>query len=107
MPPTRKRKLDQTTSISNATSPPKRHQVEDLTREEAELPATPQTLTSDKGMDSDDDFNSVASSMDLGEEMSSSVDFGAAGTDDSLRWQHVTRVVRALTDRDDRLGRRR
>ncbi|KAK1093288.1 hypothetical protein LTR48_002643 [Friedmanniomyces endolithicus] len=81
MPPTRKRKLDQTTSISNATSPPKRHQVEDLTREEAELPATPQTLTSDKGMDSDDDFNSVASSMDLGEEMSSSVDFGAADSD--------------------------
>jgi hypothetical protein len=30
-------------------------------------------------MDSDDDFNSVASSEDLGEDMSSSVDFGAAG----------------------------
>ncbi|KXL45069.1 hypothetical protein M433DRAFT_77944 [Acidomyces richmondensis BFW] len=29
-------------------------------------------------MDSDDDFNSMASSVDLGEEMSSSVDFGAA-----------------------------
>ncbi|KAK1061334.1 hypothetical protein LTR33_012727, partial [Friedmanniomyces endolithicus] len=72
MPPTRKRKLDQTASTISATSPPKRHQVEDLTQEEAELPATPQTLTSDKGMDSDDDFNSVASSMDLGEEMSSS-----------------------------------
>lgn len=46
---------------------------------DAALPATPQTLTSDKPMDSDDDFNSVASSMELGEEMSSSVDFGAAG----------------------------
>jgi len=31
-------------------------------------------------MDSDDDFNSVASSEELGEEMSSSVDFGVAGT---------------------------
>lgn len=46
---------------------------------EAALPATPQTLTSDKGMDSDDDFASVASSEELGEEMSSSVDFGAEG----------------------------
>ncbi|KAH9825448.1 E3 ubiquitin-protein ligase dbl4-like [Teratosphaeria destructans] len=32
-------------------------------------------------MDSDDDFNSVASSVELDEEMSSSVDFGAADSD--------------------------
>lgn len=54
-----------------------------ITQVEAGLPATPQTL-SDKPMDSDDDFNSMASSVDLGEEMSSSVDFGAADSDVDL-----------------------
>lgn len=48
--------------------------------EQAALPATPQTLSSDKPMDSDDDLNSVASSGMLGEAMDdSSVDFDAAG----------------------------
>ncbi|WPH00088.1 E3 ubiquitin-protein ligase dbl4 [Acrodontium crateriforme] len=44
---------------------------------DAALPATPQTLTSDAPMDSDDDFNSIASSddLDLGDEQDSSVDF--------------------------------
>lgn len=46
---------------------------------EAALPATPQTLQSDKPMDSDDDVNSVMSGSDdgFGEDQDSSVDFGA------------------------------
>lgn len=45
---------------------------------DAALPATPQTLSSDKAMDSDDDINSVISSDDLAGDGDSSVgDFGA------------------------------
>ena len=45
---------------------------------EAALPATPQTLVSDKPMDSDDEVNSVISSEDIGGDADSSVgDFGA------------------------------
>jgi len=86
-PGTRKRKLDHPTSLSpdvvQPINEPKRKaskttHAEHITQVEAKLPATPQTL-SDKPMDSDDDFNSMASSMDLGEEMSSSVDFDADG----------------------------
>ncbi len=44
---------------------------------EAALPATPQTLASDKPMDSDDEVNSVASSVDVEMDDDSSVDFGA------------------------------
>jgi len=54
---------------------------DEIAQVEAALPATPQTL-SDKPMDSDDDFNSIASSDGLGEDMSSSVEFGAAGMED-------------------------
>ncbi|KAK4556005.1 hypothetical protein LTR86_006701 [Recurvomyces mirabilis] len=86
---TRKRKADSTTASADTASEPQRKvskvskalQKDSISQEQAALPATPQTLTSDKGMDSDDDFNSVASSMDLGEEMSSSVDFGAGESD--------------------------
>lgn len=49
---------------------------------DAALPATPQTLASDKPMDSDDDFNSQVSSEDMDLDLNdadSSVDFGAAG----------------------------
>jgi hypothetical protein len=86
-PGTRKRKLDHPTSLSPEVVQPgnepkrkasKTTHADHITQVEAGLPATPQTL-SDKPMDSDDDFNSMASSVDLGEEMSSSVDFGAAG----------------------------
>lgn len=45
---------------------------------EAALPATPQTLGSDKPMDSEDEVNSVVSSVDMGmDDDDSSVDFGA------------------------------
>jgi hypothetical protein len=83
-----KRKASDTATSQDSTAEPRRkaskgsHKHKD-TEVDAQLPATPQTL--DKGMESDDDFNSVASSMDLGEEMSSSVDFGAAGMCDMLR----------------------
>lgn len=47
---------------------------------DAALPATPLTLVSDKPMDSDDDFNSVASSEEIElDEDDSSVDFGGGG----------------------------
>ncbi|GAB7347581.1 hypothetical protein MBLNU459_g4464t3 [Dothideomycetes sp. NU459] len=50
----------------------------------ADLPATPQTLGSDKPMDSDDDFNSVMSGSDMGfgDDQDSSVDFGADSDND-------------------------
>ncbi|KAK4548833.1 hypothetical protein LTR36_008606 [Oleoguttula mirabilis] len=90
-PVTRKRKLD-TASLSATSQPPpepkrkasKTTHKDSIAQVEAALPATPQTLTSDKGMDSDDDFASVASSMELGEELSSSVDFGAEDSDVEL-----------------------
>ena len=46
---------------------------------EAALPATPQTLLSDRLMDSDDDMHSVLSGSDDGfdDDQDSSVDFGA------------------------------
>ena len=54
---------------------------------DAALPATPQTLASDKQMDSDDDFNSIASSQDLElNDADSSVDFGAAGEHIIVTW---------------------
>ncbi|KAK4892301.1 hypothetical protein LTR27_009135 [Elasticomyces elasticus] len=73
-------------SLSNTTSIPKRQQTEKAKEIiEATGPATPQTLTSDKPMDSDnDDFNSVASSVDMGEDMNSSVDFDAADSDGDI-----------------------
>lgn len=49
---------------------------------DAALPATPQTLASDKDiMDSDDEVQSLASSGDIGmmDDEDSSVDFGADG----------------------------
>lgn len=65
----------------------KRHKPSIATTNEDDLPATPQTLASpDKAdntdkptMDSDDDFNSLASGseMDFDDEEASSVDFGA------------------------------
>ena len=85
-PATRKRKLDtESTILTTDLVQPKTKASKlsplpgDIAILEAALPATPQTLTSDKAMDSDDDFNSVASSEGVGEDMSSSVDFGANG----------------------------
>lgn len=49
---------------------------------DAALPATPQTLASEKdAMESDDEVQSMASSADMGmmEDEDSSVDFGANG----------------------------
>jgi len=98
-PVTRKRKLDSTASYPDDNHsetpniPPLEYQqqprqkasktshTDTIQQQEldADLPATPQTLTSDKPMDSDDEFGSVVSSEELGDEMSSSVDFGAGG----------------------------
>lgn len=59
---------------------------------DAALPATPQTLASDKQMDSDDDFNSIASSQDLElNDADSSVDFGAAG-EHIVTWSRPNRM---------------
>ena len=56
----------------------------DVEQVDAALPATPQTLSSDKPMDSDDEVNSVISSDDLAGDADSSVgDFGA-GSQHSL-----------------------
>lgn len=61
---------------------------------DAALPATPQTLASDKQMDSDDDFNSIASSQDLElNDADSSVDFGAAG-------EHIVTWSRPISMQD-------
>ncbi|TKA30353.1 hypothetical protein B0A50_02580 [Salinomyces thailandicus] len=97
-PSTRKRKLVDSITTSATSQPPatielpKRKASKTTTAsvhdanadaEQAALPATPQTLSSDKPMDSDDDLNSVASSGMLGEAMDdSSVDFDAADSDD-------------------------
>ena len=83
-PSSRKRKLGSTAVSSANTStdslPVRKasktsYKTADL--EEAALPATPQTLTSDKPMDSDDEVNSLISSEDIGGDDNSSVDFGA------------------------------
>ncbi|UJO21663.1 E3 ubiquitin-protein ligase dbl4 [Fulvia fulva] len=95
---TRKRKLDitiaadtlaATTATPSTKSEPQRkasktshHKDKEGVLVDAALPATPQTLASDKQMDSDDDFNSIASSQDLElNDADSSVDFGAADSD--------------------------
>ena len=82
-PSTRKRKLDNTTVTTTPSqdSQPARKASKtthkDVEQVEAALPATPQTLGSDKPMDSDDDFNSIVSSDDIGGDDDSSVDLGA------------------------------
>lgn len=50
-----------------------------IAESEAALPATPQTLVSDRNMDSDDEVNSFGSGSEdgFGEDQDSSVDFGA------------------------------
>jgi hypothetical protein len=68
----------------------------DHSLDEAVLPATPLTLVSDKPMDSDDDFNSIASSDALEiDEDNSSVDFGAGG---EFRWDMTGVTCRANAD---------
>ena len=83
-PNTRKRKLDSTTAAGTlsqdslpTTKASKTKHQKDLEQEEAALPATPQTLASEKPMDSEDEVNSVASSVDVEMDEDSSVDFGA------------------------------
>lgn len=82
-PTTRKRKLDITNTATSTSqdSQPRRKASKTKHKEienvEAALPATPQTLSSDRPMDSDDDFASVASSQDFDAGEDSSVDFGA------------------------------
>lgn len=87
-PITRKRKLDLDTptaasasSQDSSSAPPARKATKTKHKElelvEAALPATPQTLGSDKPMDSEDEVNSVVSSVDMGMDDDSSVDFGA------------------------------
>jgi hypothetical protein len=88
-PTTRKRKLDNTTTnpLSTPASParesePVRKASKTIHRKSVEqvdaaLPATPQTLSSDKPMDSDDEINSVMSSDDVADGDSSVGDFGA------------------------------
>ena len=80
---TLKRKLDNagtTTSASQDSQPTRKASKtkhKSIEEAEAALPATPQTLASDKLMDSDDEFNSVVSSDDIGGDGDSSVgDFG-------------------------------
>lgn len=87
-PVTRKRKLDNSSiapaSKESLSLQPKRKASKtsnkgSIEAAEAALPATPQTLASDKQMDSDDDFNSVMSGSDDGfgdDDQDSSVDFG-------------------------------
>jgi len=54
---------------------------------DAALPATPQTLSSDRPMDSDDEVNSVISSEDLGGDADSSVgDFGGGELGPCFTW---------------------
>lgn len=95
-PPTRKRKLDPATaplenspdSLSQRKASKTAH-TDSAQLVDAALPATPQTLASDKPMDSDDDFNSQISSEDMDldfNDADSSVDFGAAG-----EYSHLTR----------------
>ena len=85
-PPTRKRKLDNTTTPATASqeSLPARKASKtkhaDGEQLDAALPATPQTLGSDKPMDSDDEFNSAVSSDDLGGDDDSSVGGFGDGT---------------------------
>jgi ariadne-1 len=94
---TKKRKLDTSISTPHHTtdlrddSQPQSKSIKTSHKEEgvlldAALPATPQTLASDKGpMDSEDDLNSVVSSEDIAmdDDADSSVDFGADGTSSS------------------------
>lgn len=89
MPPATTRKRKSSTSQTTDADEPDRKTSKTLhptTKEpdpvDTRLPATPETLGL---MESDDDFNSVASSMDLGDDdQDSSVDFGADGAYESL-----------------------
>ena len=78
-PSTRKRKLDNTATPPAASqeSLPARKASKtkhaDSGHLEAALPATPQTLGSDKPMDSDEEFNSAVSSDEFGVDDDSSV----------------------------------
>jgi hypothetical protein len=108
-PSSKKRKLDTTASAtSRRDSQDKSHPPlkslkashQDNILDEAVLPATPLTLVSDKPMDSDDDFNSIASSDALEiDEDNSSVDFGAGGKLTSGNVDGMCRAVLTVCDR--------